>query len=446
MSGILSIFHAALAGADPFRLVSRRLRLEGKCLAAGALRIDLDAFAKVLVIGAGKAAAGMGLAAESVLGGRIGGGLLALPAGAGAPFRRVSQIQASHPLPDAGGEEAARRILSLLAAADEKTFVLCLLSGGGSAMLAAPAPGLTLADKRETTTLLLRAGAAIDEINAVRKHLSSVKGGRLAQAAFPATVLALAISDVVGDRPEVIASGPACPDPDTFAGALSVLDKFGLRGRIPARARMRLERGAAGLEEETAKPGDPRLGRSTCLVVGNIGDALRAAREEALRQEMTVEIVASEQRGEARDAARFLAAQALRTRAGLGSGERRCLLCGGETTVTVRAEGRGGRNQELALAFAMEIAGESGIEMLSAATDGVDGPTDAAGAIVDGGTVSQAARLGLDAARYLERNDSHTFFMELDYRSGERRLLRTGPSGTNVADLQVILLSDPGKG
>jgi len=440
MSEILEIFNAGLEAVDPSACLMRSVRRQGSRLELGMHSYDLDGFRRVVVAGAGKAAAGMGAALEELLGNRISRGLLVLPRGARAPFQRLSQAQASHPLPDRSGERAARRILALLAEADEKTLAICLLSGGASAMLAAPAPGATLAEKREVTSLLLASGATIAELNAVRKHLSRVKGGRLAAAAFPAAVLTLALSDVIGDRPEVIGSGPTFPDPSTFADALSVLEKYGLRGRVPARAWAFLERGAAGREVETVKEDDPRLARSAYQVIGNNRMALEAAREKAVQLGMKADIRAAELQGEARDAARFLAGEALRTREGMRPGERRCLLAGGETTVTVKGNGRGGRNQELALAFALEIAGHEGIRMLSAGSDGMDGPTDAAGAVVDGTTIATAAACGLDAAAYLGRNDSYTFFMELDYRSGGRSQLKTGATGTNVMDLQVILL------
>jgi hydroxypyruvate reductase len=310
-------------------------------------------------------------------------------------------------------------------------------------MLAAPAPGLTLEDKRGTSGLLLRAGAAIDGLNAVRKHLSRIKGGRLAAAAAPAALLTLAVSDVTGDRQEVIGSGPTAADPSTFADAWAAIVRCRLQDKIPARVKAFLERGIAGLEEETVKPGDPCLARAAYLVVGSNADAIAGAHEKALALGWQVQVRPGQLLGEARQAARLLAGEARRALGAMAPGERRCLLAGGETTVAVAGSGRGGRNQELALAFALEIAGGRGMEMLSAGTDGLDGPTAAAGAVVDGATVATAARLGLDAAAFLADNDSYSFFSELDRRSGGRHHLRTGPTGVNVMDLQVILLSRP---
>ena len=438
MAAILEIFRAALAAADPRRLVSRELRrLDGGDPFA------LKRFRRIVVAGAGKAAAGMGLAAEELLGERIASGVLALPGGLPFSFRVITPVAAGHPLPAEGSERAARAVLALLQAADGETLVLFLLSGGASALLAAPAPGITLADKREATERLLRAGAAITELNAVRKHLSAVKGGRLAAAALPAAVLTLALSDVPGDDPGVIGSGPTAGDPSTFADALAVIDRRLGRAGFPRPALALLEKGSAGGAGETPKPGDPRLARSELRIIGGNASALAAAAGKAAALGWPADVAAAPVQGEAGEAGRRLAGEALRAQAQLAPGGRRCLLSGGETTVTVRGAGRGGRNQELALAFAVAAAGRPGIELLSAGSDGCDGPTDAAGAVVDGATVPRASALGLDAAAFLARNDSHSFFAELDRRGSGRSLLRTGPTGTNVADLQVILASRP---
>ena len=443
MSEILQIFAAALAAVDPFFLTNEHLRRQGNHLAAGRHHFELDEAGGVVVVGAGKAAAGMGLAAEAALGERIRAGLLVLPRGSRAHFRILAQAQAAHPLPDEAGEKAAREVLAMAAAAGERSLVLCLLSGGASSLLAAPAVGVTLEDKQATTGLLLGAGAGIHELNAVRKHLSAVKGGRLAAAAFPASVLTLALSDVNDDPSDVIGSGPTVADKTTFADAWAVIGKYRLQGSIPGRVREFLERGLAGRESETVKADDPRLARSTFVMIGNNASALAGAREKATAMGWNVEVSTAPLQGEARVAARALAVSARKALAGLNPGEKRCLLSGGETTVSVSGSGRGGRNQELALAFAMEISGQDGIEMLSAGSDGVDGPTDAAGAVVDGSTVERAAMVGLDAAAFLAGNDSWSFFSELDRRGGGRHHLKTGPTGTNVMDLQVLLLARP---
>ena len=325
-------------------------------------------------------------------------------------------------------------------AADKQTLVLCLLSGGASAVLVVPAEGLTLQDKQAATELLLRAGASIGELNAVRKHLSAIKGGRLAQAAYPAQMVTLLLSDVIGDRLDVIASGPTAPDGSTFADALAVIAKYGLDAKMPQPVMAHLQRGAAGQLDETAKRGERCFDHVRNVIVGALGLALDAAAAHARQLGLPVRIVSAELQGEARAAARMLAQTARMTLDGMAAGERRCLLWGGETTVAVTGAGKGGRNQELALAFALEIEGMDGVSLLSAGTDGNDGPTDAAGALVDGHTALRARALGIDPALYLGNNDSYHFFRRYDARSGARSHFITGPTGTNVMDIQFLLL------
>jgi hydroxypyruvate reductase len=433
------IFHAALAAVDPCQAVLDAARIEGHHLHVAGAAYDLAAYDHIVVAGAGKATARMALAIEELLGERISRGLVIVKQGHKAPLRNIEQVEASHPVPGEAGVEGTRRILEMLRAADDRTLAICLLSGGASALLVAPADGLTLGDKQHATALLLNAGASIAELNTVRKHLSAVKGGRLAQAAFPAQVLTLLLSDVIGDRLDVIASGPTAADASSFADAWAVIEKFGLQEHIPARVRDYLKRGLEGHEPETVKPGAPCFDRAQNTIVAGIGQALAAAAEKARQLDLVTEIVGAELQGEARDAARLLARRAHAALAGMRAGERRCLLWGGETTVTVHGNGKGGRNQELALAFALEIEGVAGISMLSAGTDGSDGPTDAAGAMVDGETVARARRAGLDPLVYLENNDSYNFFRRLDELTGGHAHFKTGPTGTNVMDLQIVL-------
>jgi hydroxypyruvate reductase len=434
------LFNAALAAVDPYRAVTRALRIESSMLTAGGSVYDLKLFDRVLVIGAGKAAAAMAAAVESVLGGRIDKGAVVVKYGHGGKLSTIEQVEAGHPVPDKAGVRGTERILDLVRRADEKTLVICLLSGGGSALLVAPLPGITLEDKQRTTELLLKAGATIDELNAVRKHLSAVKGGRLAQIAHPATVVTLILSDVIGDRLDVIASGPTASDSSTFSDAVQVIEKHGLKTAIPSQVASFLERGVAGQEPDTAKSGDASFLRTRNVVVGSSIQALAAVREKAAALGWKPEFVTAELQGEARDAARLLARKAVKTWDELKPGERRCLLSGGETTVVVRGAGAGGRNQELALAFAMEIPGMDGISLLSAGTDGTDGPTDAAGAMVDGSVVNQARNLGIHPEAYLGNNDSYTFFRRLDSQTGEKHHVLIGPTGTNVMDIQIILI------
>ncbi len=442
---LTGIFDAAIAAVDPRRAVLNAVRLEDGSLRAGDAVYDLAAYRRIVVIGAGKATARMALAVEELLGARIAAGLVIVKQGHREPLRTIEQVEATHPVPNADGLQGAQRILQMAQDADEKTLLICLLSGGASALLVAPAAGLTLQDKQEATALLLNAGASIGELNAVRKHLSAVKGGRLVQAAYPAQVLALILSDVIGDRLDTIASGPTAPDDSSFADAWAVIEKYGLREKIPARVGEYLQRGMGGLEAETVKSGDPCLTAARNVVVGSLGLALAAAAEEARRLGYETEILGADLQGEARDAAKFLARRVRATLAGMHPRERRCLLSGGETTVTVRGTGQGGRNQELALAFALEIDGLAGVTLLSAGTDGGDGPTDAAGAMVDGGTAERARQFGIGLTGHLENNDSYAFFRRLDAASGRQSHLLTGPTGTNVMDIQ-IMLCDKGAG
>jgi len=393
-----------------------------------------------MVIGAGKASSAMGRAVEEMLDDHITNGILIIKDGGAEVLRKLVQHEAAHPVPDARGQAATAEILELLRQADSRTLVLCLLSGGGSALLVAPAAGITLGDKQVVTDQLLRAGADIGELNAVRKHLSAVKGGGLAQVACASTMLTLLVSDVLGDRLDVIASGPTVPDGSTYGYAWEVLEKYGLNGVIPGRVRNHLLRGKAGLVPETLKPGDPCLENKRSVVIAGLGQAIAAAKSSAEGLGCAAEVVTAELRGEARVAACFLAQRALQVKRTLRPGERRCLLSGGETTVTVTGQGKGGRNQELALAFALEIAGTAGVTLLSAGTDGTDGPTDATGAIVDGTTVPLASAREIDARAYLERNDSYRFFERYDSFGRGSTHIKTGPTGTNVMDVQIMLV------
>ena len=438
-----AIFGAALAAVDPEAAVLKSFGLSGQRLMVGGRPYDLGDFDRVLVVGAGKATARMAAAAESILGDRITGGVIIVKYGHTAPLRTIRQLEAGHPIPDQAGVDATREIIDLLRGADARTLVLCLLSGGGSALLTAPADGLSLGAKQRTTDLLLKAGAAIDELNAVRKHLSKVKGGRLARIACPSTVLSLLVSDVLQDRLDVIASGPTVPDGSTFADALAVIQRYGLKDRLPQEVLAYLERGSLGREEETPKEQDPCFAKTGHCIVAGLGQAIDAAADKARSLRMDVQVLSRELRGEARDAARSLAKEALRSRERLKKGERLCLLSGGETTVTVMGAGTGGRNQELALAFALEVEGEMGITLLSAGTDGTDGPTDAAGAIVDGSTVRRATEQGISPGDFLESNDSYSFFHRFDSIPGAHAHVKTGPTGTNVMDLQIIIVERP---
>ncbi len=420
---IHALIRAAMQAADP----ARALREHWPGTLAGAQRLT--------VIGAGKAALEMALELERLCEGRLQGGAVAVVperlerlTGQPASF---DAYPASHPLPDARSVRAAQAIADVARAAGEGDDLIVLLSGGGSAMLTLPAGDLTLDDLRAVTEALQLAGAPIESLNAVRKHCEQLKGGGLARLAAPARVWAFILSDVVGDPLDVIASGPTAPDPTTYADALDVLARYGVRDAAPAVTR-HLEAGVRGEHPETAKPGADAFARVTNTLIGSNVMAIEAVRQQAEAAGWRVEAVETGGEGEARQVGARLAERA-RQLAAQGGGPA-ILILGGETTVTVRGDGRGGRNQELALAAALALDGAAGIAVTSFATDGVDGPTDAAGAIVTGETVRRAREMGLDARNFLQRNDSYTFFERVG------GLIRLGPTGTNVNDVALALV------
>jgi hydroxypyruvate reductase len=376
----------------------------------------------------------MARAVEQVFGARVAGGLVVTKYGHGEPLRRVELREAGHPVPDQAGVEASRELAARLGAVQAGDLVICVISGGGSALLPSPAEGIALAQKQEVTRLLLGCGATIDEINCVRKHLSTVKGGGLARLAQPAALLTLILSDVVGDPLDVIASGPTVPDPTTFAAAREVLARRGLTDQVPAAVRARLEAGARGELPETPKPGDPVFARAMNVMVGSNALAMTAAARRARALGYRPLVLSTTVTGETREVAAVHAAIA-RELAATGQPLRRpaCILTGGETTVTLRGTGKGGRNQEFALAAALGIQGLERVAVLSAGTDGNDGPTDAAGAFVAGDTVARARSAGLDPVGALDGHDAYPFFEAL----GD--LVVTGPTRTNVMDLRLIL-------
>lgn len=412
-----SILTAALVAADPTNAVGQALRN----------RADLDQYRRIFVVGAGKASGTMALAAEQYLGHRISGGCVNVKDGDRTRTRNIELRKCGHPVPDERGLAGAKRISEICSQAADGDLVLCLISGGASALMPAPAPSITLAEKQETTRLLLACGASIHEINTIRKHISAVKGGQLARLAAPARVLSLILSDVVGDDLATIASGLTAPDTTTFADAMAIMEKYDLRTRMPRRVSERLETGG----QETPKPGDPIFDYVENIVIGSNQKSLEAAAKAAKELHYHPLILSSFIEGETRDVARMHAAIARQVRAyGQPAASPACLISGGETTVTIRGEGKGGRNQEFVLAAAIDIAGTGNMVVLSAGTDGTDGPTDAAGAIADGDSVARSTR---SAAEALESNDSYVFFEEL----GD--LIITGATGTNVMDLHLVL-------
>jgi glycerate 2-kinase len=423
----LLIFKAAVKAAAPAEAVERHLKIRRDILLAGGHRYRLGEFRNVYILGAGKAGARMAQAVERLLGRRITAGLVNVRYGESARLRRVELNECGHPVPDSKGEQGAARIAEIARHASPDDLVLCLISGGASALLPLPAPPVTLAEKQETTRLLLYCGANIHEINCIRKHISFLKGGGLARLAYPATVLTLILSDVIGDDLDVIGSGPTVPDRTTFADAKAVFDKYAIWDKVPAGVRERF----SGSASETPKPGDPIFANVRNLIVGSNRLAVDAAARQARSLGFRTSVLATQLQGEAREVARVYAAIAREIRAtGHPVKPPACVISGGETTVTIHGNGVGGRNQEFALAAAIDIAGLENVVLLSAGTDGADGPTDAAGAIADGTTIAR----GNNAVGMLANNDSYHFFEPL------RDLIKTGPTGTNVADIQIILV------
>ncbi len=429
-------------------MMTERLKLSGSLLSvvteAERITLDLDRFDRVVVIGGGKAGATMAVGVEAVLGDRISAGVVAVRDPHHEDLSRIESLIAGHPVPDERSVEAARRMLELARAADERTLVVTLISGGGSALLCSPfkdrGAELSLAEKQEVTKLLLASGATIQEMNCVRKHLSGVKGGRLAAAISPATSLNLILSDVVGDNLDAIASGLVVPDSTSYSDALAIVRRYGMEERLPENASKILNMGVNGELPETPKPGDPLFSKVSNVLLGTNAQALLAAASVATDLGYRTSILSSQITGEARETAKVYLgiAKDIRKRSLLVKAPA-CVIAGGETTVTIRGDGKGGRNQEMALSFLCEMARQpadtEGVYFLSGGTDGNDGPTDAAGATASGEVMQRAAEAGLDAEDYLMRNDAYTFF------DAAGALLKTGPTNTNVCDVQVILVT-----
>lgn len=443
-----TIARAGFDRVDPEKMIEQALSIEDNHLVVATEyerhELDLSRFTKVVVLGAGKATAKMARAVEAVLGDRVREGLISVKYGHTAELRTVRIIEAGHPVPDENSMRAAGETVRIASEADEQTLVLVLISGGGSALLTLPyqdeSHELTLSDMQDTTNLLLSSGATIQEINTIRKHISAVKGGRLAAHAAPATVLSLILSDVVGDNLESIASGLTVPDPDTGADAWATVLRYGLQDRIPPRVARLL---AACIEDprlDTPKPKDPVFARVHNVLIGTNAQALEAARVKAEELGYNTLVLSSQVTGEAREIAKFYAAIAV----DLVSDSRACavpacILAGGETTVTIRGTGKGGRNQEMAAAFLSEIAKRpaafAGVTFLSAATDGNDGPTDAAGGFASPELLAAAKEALLNLEQTLADNNSY------EYLEMAGALFKTGPTNTNVCDLQILLVT-----
>jgi glycerate 2-kinase len=425
---VTRVMQAALAAVEPGEAVRRALKREGDTLTVADRTYDLTAYDRIVVVGAGKASAPMAAAVEEVLGDRVSDGLVVVKHGHTHETRTVLLREASHPIPDETCVNGTAELVQLLETTGPRDLVIVALSGGGSALMLLPAEGISLSDMQQTTDLLLRAGATINELNTIRKHLERAKGGGLARLAAPSDVLALVLSDVVGNPLDVIASGPTVPDTSTFGDSCAILERFGVFERLPESVRARLQAGRDGTIPDTPKPGDPLFDRVQTVVVASNELGAEAEGLSALLLTTYVE-------GEAREVAKVAAALAREESARNRPLARpACLIMGGETTVTVRGNGVGGRNQELALAASQKIAGLDNVIIAALATDGNDGPNDATGALADGSTVARARAAGLDPDAYLANNDAYHFFESL----GD--LLITGPTNTNVNDLLFVFV------
>jgi len=440
-SDAVDLFNVAVKRVDPYEAIKGFVRLEGESLILGqedraSTELDLRRYSRIFMVGGGKATAPMARAMEDLLGNRITQGIINVKYGFTEELSCTEIIEADHPLPDQNGIDGTRKILDLLSTAGEDVLIFSLISGGGSALLPQPIGEISLMEKQAVTKSLLECGASIDEINAIRKHISSTKGGQMARAAFPATTVNLMLSDVVGDKMDVIASGPFVPDMSTFKDVWTILEKYKLTEDIPGSIKKYLMDGVNHKVQETPKEGDPIFQKVYNFIIGSNILALEAAKYEAEKIGYNTLILSSMVEGETKEVAKVHTAIA---REILSSGypvnPPACIISGGETTVTIQGDGLGGRNQEFCLATATEMVDlPARVVILSGGTDGNDGPTPAAGAVVDPLTVSRGKSKGMDASQFLRNNDSYHFFQEID------GLLITGPTNTNVMDVRIILV------
>jgi hydroxypyruvate reductase len=435
-----AVFLKALSAVDPSKILKDRIRIDRdhlliKSEGNSEKVFDLKGVDKIFLVGTGKATSAMARAIEEIFDDRITRGIITTKYGHRLPLNKTEIIEAGHPLPDRKGYEGAKKIQRLLQESGPNDLVIFLLSGGGSALLPFPADQIDLKEKQEVTQFLLDCGADIKEINTIRKHISRIKGGWLAKWAYPSTVIGFILSDVVGDHLDVIGSGPTVPDPSTFEEAWEILKEYDLLNEIAPSIRRHLQAGRKGKVEETPKPGEDVFEKVYNSIIGSNIHALFAAKEQAAAFGFNTLILSSSIEGETREAARFHTSIAKEV---ISSGNPipmpACILSGGETTVTIKGKGLGGRNQEFVLAGALEISGFEKVVLLSGGTDGTDGPTDATGAVADNATVQRAKSLGLDPNFYLDNNDAYPFFEKL----GD--LLITGPTHTNVMDVRIILV------
>ena len=428
------IFLAAVESVLPSRFISSEMSLNDNCLKIGKLSFPLEAIENIYVIGVGKASAKMGAEVENILGNRITEGHIVVKYGYSCKLKYIDVSEASHPIPDTNGLIAAREILKIAEGANWNDLVICLLSGGGSALLFDVPDECTLKDLIKLNDLLINSGASIIEINAVRKHLSAVKGGNLARTVYPATLVNLILSDVPGDSLDVIASGPTVPDPTTFSQALTVLSTFGLTDVAPSGILRYLREGAAGKRPETPKPGDPIFNKTFNILIGSNRVALESARRKALEFNINAVIIDDQLQGDTFTVSEYIIETALRFKSDINEVKPVCLLFGGETTVKMTGKGAGGRNQHLALLSAILLQNNTGITILSAGTDGNDGSTDVAGAVVDSDTIIAAHSRNIDPGKHISEFDSFHFFK----KTGGHII--TGPTMTNVMDIIVVIV------
>lgn len=430
---ILGALEASLSAADPRVSMRKNVKLNGNDLSIVGNRYSLNDFDSIRVIGAGKASGHMAEALFDILQDRITNGLVIMPENLKTKLRtgKIKLWRASHPIPSQRGIRGVKQMLETVNNITERDLVICLISGGGSALMTLPYDGVSLADKQKITRDLLRSGATIQEINTVRKHISAVKGGRLAEHLQNTHTVSLIISDVIGDRLDTIASGPTAPDKTTFNDTVRVLRKYGLWDSLNGKIRHVIEKGLAGVIPETPKPGSRIFRNVRNFVIANNEQACKAALDHLRSRGIHAKLLTTSLQGEARDVGKYVASLAKKTR---NRGRKpAAVIMGGETTVTVTGKGKGGRNLELILAASMGISGLSGTTIASIGTDGIDGNSDAAGAIVDALTIERAERLNLVPQKFLQNNDSYSFFKRL----GDT--IVTGPTGTNVNDLLILL-------
>ena len=429
------IFTEAVKAADPYYCIMKTVKKTKDAITVGDTVYKRSDYPKVMVIGGGKASARMGEALEDILGDDITGGWINTKDGHAIPLKHITVHECSHPVPDQRGVEGTYKIIDILKKADKQTLVLCVLSGGGSALKPAPAEGISLAEKQAVTKLLLSGGADIVEINTIRKHLSLLKGGGMARFAYPAALNVLILSDVIGDPLDSIASGPAVPDPCTYQDCIRICKKYGIWDKLPANVKARFESGAAGKIPDTAKAGDKFFENTKNLLIGNNRMSVAAAEATAQKYGFKTLVLSSWFQGEASQLGNFFSAIAFEIEKTGNPLPAPCaIIGGGETTVTIKGNGMGGRNQEMALAAALWLKGHKNVAFISGGTDGTDGPTDAAGGVVDGGTVAEMAAKGIKAEEFLANNDSYNALKPVN------GLIMTGPTGTNVMDIQVLLV------